>query len=581
MSHVFISYARSDEAQASLVAEGLREGGFEVWRDDELPAHRPYADVIAERINVAKAVVVLWSSEAAKSQWVRAEADSARTARTLIQVTLDGTIPPMPFNQIQCADLNAWEGRRTVPGWRKLVASVSELAGSPAAAARSSTRAVSVCVLPFQNMSGDAEQEYFSDGISEDITTDLSKVSALEVIARNSAFTFKGQSVNVCDVARSLGVTHILEGSVRKSGNEVRITAQLIDGETGGHIWAERFDRDLTHIFAIQDEISKAIVAALKLKLLPHEKKAIEQRGTSSAQAYNLYLLARQYWLTGNIGDRRREERVMRIAGRAVEVDPYYGRAWALLAMAQSNLRYMFRCSVDDGYAAANSALTIDSSIAEAHIPMVRRFEERRCFADADSEMDAALGLDPQSWEVNKEAARVAMRQRRLAEAAAHLEKAVSLIDSDVHAWARLVTLHHALGNEAAKTVAAESAISHAEQLLSQDPSNGSVMSFGAGCYAALGDVERSRDWMERALLVDPDNLSMRYNFACSLAAFVGDRDGALRYLERSLATAGVFHLNLVEADPDLDSLREEPRFRAMISRAKKRLGIEEPVAAI
>jgi adenylate cyclase len=173
------------------------------------------------------------------------------------------------------------------------------------------------------------------------------------------------------------------------------------------------------------------------------------------------------------------------------------------------------------------------------------------------------------------------MRQRRLAEAAAHLEKAVALIDSDVHAWARLVTLHHALGNEAAKKVAAESAISHAEQLLSQDPSNGSVMSFGAGCYAALGEVERSREWMDRALLVDPDNLSMRYNFACSLAAFVGDKHGALRHLERSLATAGVFHLNLVEADPDLDSLREEPRFKAMIAKARKRLGIEEPVAAI
>ena len=579
MSHVFISYARADETLAKLVAERLREGGFEVWRDDELPAHRPYADVIEERINGAKAVVVLWSSEAAKSQWVRAEADSARTARTLIQVTLDGTIPPLPFNQIQCADLNAWQGQRTAPGWRKLVASVAELAGSPTTVARTSARAVSVCVLPFQNMSGDAEQEYFSDGISEDITTDLSKVSALEVIARNTAFTFKGQSVNVCDIARSLGVTHILEGSVRKSGNEVRITAQLIDGETGGHVWAERFDRDLTHIFTIQDEISKAIVAALKLKLLPHEKKAIEQRGTSSAQAYNLYLLARQYWLTGNIGDQRREERVMRIAGRAVEVDPYYGRAWALLAMAQSNLRYMFRCSVDDGNAAANSALTIDSSIAEAHIPMVRRLEERRCFAEADSEMEAALGLDPQSWEVNKEAARVAMRQRRLAEAAAHLEKAVSLSDSDVHAWARLVTLHHALGNEAAKKVAAEAAISRAEQLLSEDPSNGSVMSFGAGCYAALGEVGRSSEWMERALLVDPDNLSMRYNFACSLAAFVGDRDAALRHLERSLATAGVFHLNLVEADPDLDSLRDEPRYRSMISRAKKRLGIEQPVA--
>ncbi len=583
MSHIFISYARPDEPLACLIADGLREGGFEVWRDDELPAHRPYAEVIEERINGAGAVVVLWSAEATKSHWVRAEADTARTALTLVQATLDGTLPPMPFNQIQCADLKAWDGQRTSAGWRKLVASVSELAGSPVTSAepRASAREVSICVLPFQNMSGDAEQEYFSDGISEDITTDLSKVSALEVIARNNAFTFKGQSVNVGEVAKKLGVTHVLEGSVRKVGDRVRINAQLIDGHTGGHVWADRFDRDLTDIFTIQDEISRAIVRALKLKLLPEEKKAIEQRGTQSAEAYNLYLLARQYWLTGNIGDLRREERVMRICGRAVEIDPYYARAWALLAMAQSNLRYAFRCEVDDGYAAAHAALTIDSTIAEAHLPMVRRLEDRRLYADADAAMESALQLDSESWEVSKEGARVYMRQRRFAEAAALLERAVALMESDVHGWARLVTLYHALGDVPAKKRAAENTIAQAEKVLALDPSNGAVMSFGAGAYAAIGQVDRAREWAERAVLVDPDNLSMRYNFACALAAFGGDKDGALRQLERSLGTAGAFHIMMTEADPDLDSLRDDPRFKAIIARAKKRLGIKEEVEAI
>src|SRR3954470_18073837 len=304
MSHVFISYARTDEPLATLIADSLREDGFEVWRDDELPAHRAYAEVIEERIKGARAVVVLWSAEAAKSQWVRAEADTARSALTLVQATLDGTIPPMPFNQIQCADLKAWDGQRTSPGWRKLIASVAELAGprGEPETSRASSSTVSVCVLPFQNMSGDPEQEYFSDGISEDITTDLSNVSALEVIARNTAFTFKGQSVNVCEVARKLGVTHVLEGSVRKVANQVRITAQLIDGRTGGHVWADRFDRDLTDIFTIQDEISRSIVNALKVKLLPAEREAIERRGTEVPEAYNLYLLARQYWITGNHG---------------------------------------------------------------------------------------------------------------------------------------------------------------------------------------------------------------------------------------------------------------------------------------
>src|SRR5439155_487955 len=179
MSHVFISYARTDEPLASLIADSLRADGFEVWRDDDLPAHRAYAEVIEERIKAASAVVVLWSAEAAKSQWVRAEADLARGALTLVQASLDGGVPPMPFNQIQCADLKQWDGQRSAGGWRKLVSSVAELAGSRTekqSETRAATRDVSICVLPFQNMSGDSEQEYFSDGISEDITTDLSKI---------------------------------------------------------------------------------------------------------------------------------------------------------------------------------------------------------------------------------------------------------------------------------------------------------------------------------------------------------------------------------------------------------------------
>ncbi|MEA3067466.1 MAG: adenylate cyclase, partial [Sphingomonadales bacterium] len=449
MSHVFISYARSDEPLASLIADSLREDGFEVWRDDDLPAHRAYAEVIEERIKGAKAVVVLWSAEASKSQWVRAEADSARSALTLIQASIDGTIPPMPFNQIQCADLKAWDGQRTSPGWRKLVSSVAALAGSPEAAEqspRSASRGVSVCVLPFSNMSGDAEQEYFSDGISEDITTDLSKVSALEVIARNTAFTFKGQSVNVCEVAKKLGVTHVLEGSVRKVGERVRITAQLIEGRSGGHVWADRYDRDLSDIFAIQDEISKAIVAALKIKLLPEEKKAIEQRGTHSAEAYNFYLMARQYWITGNHGDMRREERVMRICSRAVEIDPYYAQAWGLLAIAQSSLRYSFGQEVDDGYAAAHTALAVDPTIAEAHLPMVKRLLERRHFDKAAAEMEAAIRLGPESWEVNKEAGRYYLTNRDVPTATRHYEKAAELMESDFHAWAMLATCYQALG---------------------------------------------------------------------------------------------------------------------------------------
>jgi adenylate cyclase len=583
MSHVFISYARSDEPLACLIADKLREDGFEVWRDDELPAHRGYAEVIEERVHGAKAVVVLWSAEAAKSQWVRAEADTARTAQTLIQASLDGSVPPMPFNQIQCADLKNWEGQRTSPGWRKLVASVGELAGMPTTAesTRPSSRDVSICVLPFQNMSGDVEQEYFSDGISEDITTDLSKVSALEVIARNTAFTFKGQAVNVCDVAHKLGVTHVLEGSVRKVGERVRITAQLIDGKSGGHVWADRYDRDLTDIFTIQDEISKAIVAALKLKLMPEEKKAIEKRGTTNAEAYNLYLLARQYWITGNHGDPRREERVMRICSRAVEIDPYYAHAWALLALAQSSLRYGYGQDIDDGFAAANAALAVDPTIAEAHLPMFKRLQERGQPEAAAAKMEIAIRLGADSWSVNKEAGRFYLSRRDVPAATSHYEKAVELMETDFHAWAMLATCYSALGEQAKLREVAKRMVSESQKAVQQDPSNGAALGILAGGYAILGEVAKTREWIDRALLIDPDNLNMRYNFACILADALRDKEAALRMLESAISRSGAYQVMIADTDTDFDAIRDDPRFQKIIADAKKRHGMDQNVKAV
>ena len=293
----------------------------------------------------------------------------ARNAGKLVQLAVDGVAPPLPFNQIQCADLADWTGDTNALGWRKVAASVAELATGHDLdlGLRAATRArkLSICVLPFANMSGDAEQEYFSDGISEDIITDLSKVSALSVVARNTAFTFKGKHVDVRQLARQLEVEHVLEGSVRKAGGRVRITAQLIDGETGNHAWAERYDRDLSDIFALQDEISQAIVAALKLRLLPEEKQAIERRGTSSPEAYNLFLMARS-WPAGTMWPAPKPTRAAMgrsLCREAVRVDENYAAAWALLALAQTLLFFADE-GEDDGLAAAERALTLDPNLS-------------------------------------------------------------------------------------------------------------------------------------------------------------------------------------------------------------------------
>ena len=153
---------------------------------------------------------------------------------------------------------------------------------------------------------------------------------------------YKGKNVDVTKVARELKVGHVLEGSVRKAGGRVRITAQLVDGSSNDHVWAERYDRDLNDIFTLQDEISEAIVKALKLKLLPEEKKAIEHRGTDNVEAYNFYLMARQSYVTGYDADARRAEAIVRLCKRATEIDPSYSRAWALLALEQMTMRFEF-----------------------------------------------------------------------------------------------------------------------------------------------------------------------------------------------------------------------------------------------
>ena len=576
MSDVFISYARSTEPQAKEIADALRSTGYSVWRDDEIPAHKPYAQVIEERLRSSKAVVVIWSADAANSQWVRAEADAARELGTLVQVTVDGTMPPLPFNQIQCAQVECSDRGVRGNGWHKLTGSVAALVNGEKAAATATeapqkARKNGICVLPFINMSGDAEQEYFSDGISEDITTDLSKVSALDVIARNTAFTLKGQSLDICEVARNLGVSHVLEGSVRKAGGRVRISAQLIDGKTGSHVWAERYDRELTDIFEIQDEISKAIVDALKIKLLPAEKKAIEQRGTSNAEAYNLYLMARKYWISGNYGDIRREQRVVRLCQRAVDMDPDYAQAWALMALAQVSLRYFFNVA-EDAEASADRALAIDPTIAEPYAVKARIAAESEDFETANRVMGEALKLGPESWEVHREAARADMLQRHIDDAARHYEKAVELIESDFHSWAMLVMCYQAQGNREGVLRCAHMMHTQADKVLAEDPSNGAALGICAGGHAISGNKERAMETIERALLIDPDNDNMRYNFACVLTAYLNELDWALDLLADIFTRATINLMNVVKTDPDLDPLRGNPRFEKIYSDAVARL---------
>jgi adenylate cyclase len=292
MADVFVSYARSDKARVAPLVAAIEAQDWTVWWDPEIDAGQQFDDQIEAELKAAKAVLVVWTPTSAASRWVRGEAREAADRGTLVPVRFDGASLPMDVRAIHTTELDGWGEDTSSPQFQSLLRALAAMiarnaatrAGiaveSPAPPVEVTTSRLAICVLPFANMSGDVEQEYFSDGISEDIITDLSKVSALAVASRNSAFLYKGMKVDVPKVARELKVSHVLEGSVRRAGGRVRITAQLVDGSSNDSIWAERYDRDLNDIFSLQDEISQAIVKALKLKLLPEEKKAIEQRGT-------------------------------------------------------------------------------------------------------------------------------------------------------------------------------------------------------------------------------------------------------------------------------------------------------------
>ena len=451
---------------------------------------------------------------------------------------------------------------------------VSGLTSAPVPRSSATAKRFTICVLPFANMSGDAEQEYFSDGISEDIITDLSKVSALNVVSRNTAFTFKGKPVDVRQVANQLNVSHVLEGSVRKAGGRVRITAQLIDGSNDNHIWAERYDRDLNDIFAIQDEISHAIVDALKVKLLPEEKKAIEQRGTENVDAYNLLLMARKTYGTGFEGDARRIEAIIRLCRRAVEIDPNYAQAWAFIGMAEMLLRSALGRGGDGGLAATERALALNPDLAEAHAVKARILSDKARHDEASAEIDTALRLDPESHEVNRCAAILRFRQQRIDDAIRFFEKAVKLEQGDFGSAGMLITCYTAIGNHDAARRAAEIALARAEKVLAQDPNNGSAMGHGSDALAVLGQGDRAKDWMSRALLLDPENRAMRYNFACTLANFLHDKDAALEMLGPSFENMGIGLINHAKVDPDFDSIRDDPRFKEMLAAAERRLGL-------
>lgn len=340
MTDVFISYARSTDTHAMRVADALRALGYDVWSDEYLPAHRAYAEVIEERLNAAKAVIVVWSADAVKSEWVRSEANRARESHKLVQIAFEPIVPPMPFDQIQCADVSGWTGANDNPGWRKVIEGIAALAGER----RDEAIAVldgppdgcakpSVGVAPFVNLSNDASQDYFVDGITEDVVAALTRFRTISVVAGSPSPLSRG--AGVVEAGRRLGVRYMLEGSVRKADDHIRIVLKLIDVSDGSEIWADRLDETLADIFALQDRVALSVASAIEPAVKEAEMRRISSRPARRMGSYDLYLRA-----SALLRAWRKDEtqQALSLLEHAIELDHEFAAALAMAARAQARI---------------------------------------------------------------------------------------------------------------------------------------------------------------------------------------------------------------------------------------------------
>ncbi len=431
----------------------------------------------------------------------------------------------------------------------------------------------SIAVLPFNNMSGDPEQEYFSDGITEDIITDLAKVSALFVIARNTTFTFKGQAVVVRDVAKKLNAGFVLEGSVRKAASRVRITAQLINGRDGAHVWAERYDRNLEDIFSLQDEISKSIVDALKVQLLPRELETITKRSTGNAQAYQIYLMGRSFFNRGH--EARNMKAARHLFQQALEVDPNYARAYAGLADCESYLLLANdkAASFDMVMKNAQRALDLEPTLVEAHLSQAIAFFTSGQRAEAEREFEHVIANDPTSFEAFFFYGRNCHAQGQYERAAELYRKAIGVKPDEYRSWDQLHAAYVSMGMEKEAHEAAHEALLRIEKEVEAHPDEPILLCYGATLMGEFGERDRGLEWAARAAALAGDDLRVHYNLGCCFST-LGRPEEALDHLERQESGSPEYVARIAEwirQDSDLNSLREHPRYQAMLGRMEAR----------
>jgi serine/threonine protein kinase/tetratricopeptide (TPR) repeat protein len=432
----------------------------------------------------------------------------------------------------------------------------------PSAASPAPSR--SIAVLPFVNMSADPEAEYFADGMAEELLNALVKVTALRVASRTSSFAFKGRNEDIGDIGRRLKVETVVEGSVRRAGNRIRIMAQLIDTADGYHLWSERYDRELSDVFAIQDEITASIVGALRLVLTSGERQALSAE-RADVRAYEYYLRGRQ--LAHQV---RREgyRSALRMYQRAVEIDPGYARAFAGIADCHSWMYMYYEASEENlrrADEASRRALELDAGSAEAHASRGFALSLGKHYEEARAELAQAIALAPSLYEAHYLFGRVCRAEGKLEEAARHFEDASLARPDDTQAVAMLASTYDGLKDEERARENHLRSIANIRAHLELYPNDARALYHGAIALRRVGEEVEARDWAERARVAAGDDSSAFYNLGC-FYALGGDTDQAFACLNRAV-DLGYAHREWIEHDADLESLQADPRWGELLER--------------
>ena len=555
MADVFLSYARSSAEAATRIAAALREQGHSVWFDEELPAHQAYADIIASQLDAARAVLVLWSEEATHSQWVRSEANRAREKGNLVQARLDDSRLPMPFDQIQCAQIPNAELNGS--GWRSVTTAIDallhgEVASAPVTPHRVQAKRIpSVAVLALREL-GPSSDDYLGEGIAEEIVTALARLPNLRVASGTA--NERSEQVDAC-----------LEGSVRRSGERARISVRLVDAHTGFARWSETFDRTLSDVFAVQDEIAQSVAAALGVVLVDRDANSISNAASTDSKANELALKARHLVRQELEVERRTAADLFR---QAIERDPTFALAHAGLADVLGQIARWhlpdWENSAREALEAARQAVALAPEIADAQLALGAALalahdpEARNAYA-------RALTLSPHDPNVHYRMARFLVLSGDKPGAIRHYERAFELAPDDYRYIVYALQEYQALGDAEGEQSCLQRSAAAIERHLAIHPSDVRALGHGAGVMALLGRKQQAQQMIDRALALRPHDYGNVATLACA-AMLNNDPDQALDLLERAVAT-GQGDREWLLHDNDLKPLHGHPRFDALVER--------------